>query len=106
MSEPKFVSKLKQKWNIRNNWDFILIMLVFSLAGMSISFVRPIIFHLLKIDHAALWIKILVYIPLIPPVYQLGLLFFGFFLGQFGFFWEKEKRLARFLLRSLTRSRA
>ena len=105
MKEPRWVSRLKTKWNIASNKDFIMIMLVFSLAGMGISFVRPLVFHVLKIDHAALWIKILVYIPLIPPVYQLGLLFFGFLLGQFPFFWEKEKKLAKFLCRSLTRSK-
>ena len=103
MNEPKFVAHLKHKWNIKSNVDFLLIMAVFSLAGMMITFVRPAIFHFLKIDHSAWWIKTLVYIPLVPPLYQVGLLLFGFLLGQFEFFWEKEKRLAKFLLRSFSR---
>ena len=93
-------TKLKKKWNIDSNWDFIVIMAVFSLAGMSIGFFRRPIFHWLGLtEHTPLWIKILVYIPLIPPIYQINLLFYGFVLGQFNFFWEKEKRLFKWLSR-------
>ena len=95
----KWVQRLKTKWNIQSDWDFWMIMLSFSLAGMAIMPARKLIFHLVGItDHTALWIKILVYLPLIPPAYQIGLLFFGTLLGQFPFFWEKEKKLARFIL--------
>ena len=98
------LEKLKSKWNVKSNFDFILIMLVFSLAGMSISFFRRPIFHYLGITaQTHWWIKALVYIPLIPPIYQLNLLIYGFLLGQFDFFWEKEKRLGRFLWKTITR---
>jgi hypothetical protein len=86
------IDKLKKKWGISSNLDFIMIMLVFSLAGMSISFARPFVFHVLHLDHAPLWVKIVVYLPLIVPLYQCGLLVFGFLLGQFKFFWEWEKK--------------
>ena len=103
MKLPGFLEKLKTKWNIDSNWDLIVIMIVFSLAGMSISFVRKPIFHLIGItEHTPLWIKILVYIPLIPPIYQVNLLVYGFVLGQFNFFWEKEKKIGRFLLKVFT----
>ncbi len=98
----KWADKLKSKWGINSNWDFWMIMLTFSLAGMSIMSIRKVIFPLLGItDTTPLWIKICVYIPLFPPIYQLGLLVFGFMLGQFPFFWEKEKRLVKFLLGGL-----
>ena len=94
-----WMEKLKNKWDIQSDKDFWLIMLTFSLAGMSLLSIRKVVFPLIGIKAATpLWIKILVYIPLFPPIYQLGLLFFGFCLGQFPFFWEKEKRLVRFLL--------
>lgn len=101
MNEPKWVSKLKTKWNIQTNKDFILIMIVFSLAGMSIGFERKIVFHLFNIDHSPLWFKVLVYVPMIVPIYQLNLLIFGFLLGQFEFFLEKEKRLVRFIFKKI-----
>ena len=95
----KWIGRLKSKWNIQSDRDFWLIMLTFSLAGMSIMSIRKIIFPLIGIKASTpLWVKILVYIPLFPPIYQLGLLFFGFLLGQFPFFLEKEKRLVRLLL--------
>ena len=101
------LEKLKKKWNIESNRDVILIMIVFSLAGASIGFFRRPIFHWLGItEHTALWIKILAYIPLIPPIYQINLLFYGFIFGQFDFFWEKEKRLMKFLSKIFVRQQA
>ena len=95
----RFKERLKQKWNIQNDWDFWMIMLTFSMAGMAIMPARKVIFHLVGITpQTPLWVKILVYVPLIPPAYQLGLLLFGTLLGQFRFFWEKEKQLVRFLI--------
>jgi hypothetical protein len=43
-----------------------------------------------------------VYIPIVFPLYQINLLIFGFLLGQFEFFWEKEKALVRFVKRQLS----
>jgi len=77
-------------------------MMVFSLAGMSIGFFRRPIFHLLGITaQTPLWIKIIIYIPLIVPIYQINLIVYGFLLGQFQFFWEKEKKLVKFLYKVL-----
>lgn len=98
-NEPAWMTRLKEKWNIRSNLDFWLIMIVFSLAGMAVTQLRPPVFHFLGIeDSTPFWIKTLIYIPLIVPLYQVCLLFFGTLLGQFGFFWEKEKKLGQFLM--------
>ena len=87
-----------KKWGISSVWQCILICVVFSLAGMMIVHERSPLFHLVGITkETPLWIKVCVYIPLVFPMYQLNLLIFGFLLGQFPFFWEKEKRLVRFL---------
>ena len=103
MKLPKPLEHLKEKWEIGSNVDLFMIMLVFSLAGSAISFVRKPIFHALGItEHTPFWIKVLVYLPLIPPIYQINLLIFGAILGQFKFFWEKEKKIGRFLLRALS----
>jgi hypothetical protein len=99
----RFIYILKQKWGIQSNLDFILIMTVFSLAGMSISWMRRPVFHWIGISETTpLWIKVLVYIPLIVPLYQLNLLVFGTLLGQFSFFWEKEKKMGRFFISLIT----
>ena len=106
MSKKNFVSRMKQKWGITSNIDFILIMLVFSLAGMMVSVCRKPIFAFLWITRQTpLWVKVIVYIPLIIPLYQISLIIFGFLLGQFPFFWEKEKRLGKFFLQIFNRIR-
>ena len=90
-----FIS-LKSK--IKSEKDFWLIMLSFSLAGMFIMPVRKAIFHLLGITAATpLWIKVLVYIPIIPPTYYVGLMFFGTILGQRTYFWGMVSSRLRFL---------
>lgn len=90
----------KNKWNIQSDRDFWVIMLVFSMAGMTIMLVRRFLFPLVGItDHTQMWIKVAAYIPLAFIAYQIGLLFWGTLLGQFSFFWEYEKKIVRFLLR-------
>jgi hypothetical protein len=97
------MAHLKKKWNIESNWDLTMILLVFTLAGTSITFMRKPIFHLLGIESdTALWIKVAVYIPLIFPLYQLNLIIYGTLLGQFRFFWEKEKQMLRVFKRLFT----
>ncbi len=93
---------LKQKWGIKNNWDFFLINCVFSLAGMAVVLVRKPVFHYLGFnEHTHFWIKTITYLCILFPTYQLNLLIFGLLLGQFSFFWDKEKKLWSFLKRKL-----
>ena len=95
---PNFAEKLKKKWNITTTRDFYLIMAVFSLAGMFIVYERKPLFHLMGItDHTPFVIKFFCWLLVVFPSYQINLLIFGFLLGQFSFFWEKEKNLVRFL---------
>jgi len=103
MTEPNWVLKLKKKWNIERNIDFVLIMLVFSLAGMCIVYERRPLFHLFGITAATpFWIKFLTWLAIVFPAYQINLIIFGSLLGQFRFFWEKEKQMGRFFLRVLS----
>ncbi len=99
----KLVHQLKSKWKINNNFDFFLIMLIFSLAGCLVTVCRKPLFHVLGFDQAPLWEKILFSLFLVMPLYQVFLLFFAILLGKFEFFWEKEKRLGRFLWRIIMR---
>ncbi len=94
------IEKLKYKWNIKSNVDFVLIMLVFSLAGMGVALGRKGIFHVLGLQNASLSIKILISLLVIVPLYQLSTLLFSLPLGQFNFFWERQKAIGRHLQRS------
>ena len=101
----KIVERLKKKWGIASNLDFTLIMIVFSLAGLNVSFSRKPIFHLLGVrDSTPLLLKIVLYLAFIFPTYQLSLLLYGFLLGQFGFFWNKQKTLFKFIRTKLLKT--
>ena len=99
-----FLDKFKQKWGIPRTIDIILILVVFSLAGMSIVLVRVPVFQLLDIEDANMGIKTIVYLIVVFPAYQFFLLFYGFILGQFHFFWEKEKKMGRWIMNLLSKN--
>ena len=104
MSPQNLINKLKTKYNITSNKDFVLILLVFSLAGMSVSISRKTIFVFLGLNHKALIIQIVASLLLIVPLYQISTLFFSFIFGNFKFFWERQKALGRFLKRVFVKS--
>jgi len=99
------ISRLKKKWGVNSALRVILIMIVFSLTGMTVVLVRPIVFSSFGFnEHTPFGIKAITYILLIFPMYQILILVYGALLGQFSFFWEKEKKLIRFLTRPFRKS--
>ena len=98
------VNKLKKKWGIRRTVDIVLILIVFPLAGMSIVYVRVPVFEVLGIEDTHIVIKTMVYLLIVFPTYQFFLLFFGLLFGQFQFFWDKEKKMARWISNKFQKS--
>lgn len=90
------VKKLKKRWNIESNWQFILILTVFSLTGMATLWVRKTIWPYLGLPpDTSFFVKAPLYILIIFPAYQILQLIIAFFFGQFRFFWEFEKKMFR-----------
>ena len=90
-----FLEKMKEKWGLTSIFQVVLILIVFAITGMTIVWIRPIIFKLLGIENAEGWLKTISYLVLVFPLYQVLLLLYGFIFGQFNFFWEKEKKLVK-----------
>jgi len=87
------LDKLKERWGVQNAWQVIIILIVFALTGTSSLYVKKPIYYLIGIHaESPFWIKTLGFIFIVLPLYQVLLLFYGFLLGQFTFFWEFEKR--------------
>lgn len=87
---------LKRRWGVDSNRRFIVIMLVFSCAGMSILWVKEPVYRLFGVSgDTTLWLKI----PICIGIYQVLLLGWGTLMGEFRFFWEKEKKLGRSLVK-------
>ena len=92
------IEKLKAKWGIKTNWDVVAILIVFAISGSSIMFVKPLWFNIFGVtDATATWLKVLIWLAMVFPTYQLFLLIYGFIFGQFKFFWAKEKKMAQLI---------
>ncbi len=91
---PGFVQKLKQRWSLNSGLQVVLVLLVFACTGFTVMFLKEPLYRLVGItEQTSGWISISFYIIAILPVYQVVLLFYGFLFGQFGFFWNFEKRM-------------
>ncbi len=89
-----FLIKLREKWGLKSLFQVIMVLIVFSLTGMSVVLIRPLLFTWFGFtEETSIWIKTITYLLLIFPMYQVLILFYGALLGQFSFFWEKEKKL-------------
>ena len=95
---PSILDKFKKKWGMDSTLDIVLILIVFSLAGMSIVFVRKPIFNILDINDSHVAIKTILYLLIVFPCYQAFLLIYGALLGQFKFFWDKEKKMGKWII--------
>ncbi|MDA3872448.1 MAG: hypothetical protein PF795_00615 [Kiritimatiellae bacterium] len=95
-----WVDRLKDKWGIDSTWQVIAILIAFSLAGMSVTRIRKIFWPLFGFtSETSMWIQVPTYILLIFPTYQIMLMAFGTLLGQYKFFWAKEKAMLKFFAR-------
>lgn len=86
--------RFKQRWNIKSNFQLVVILIVFSVTGSSSLYVRKGAFSLLGItSDTELWIRTVMYILIIFPAYNVMLLIVGFLFGQFKFALEFEKKM-------------
>lgn len=95
------LNKLKKRWNIKSNFQLVLILLVFSVSGSATLVVRKAVFQWIGITgDTTLWITIPLYLLIIFPAYQILFLIIGTLFGQFRFAWEFEKKVfSRFIFK-------
>lgn len=92
MSKPNFIERLQKKWQLKSIYQTVMVLIVFALTGSTVLFLKPFIFEWIGLDYLSMPVKILMYIVLVMPLYQILILIYGFLLGQFAFFlrWEKQ----------------
>lgn len=106
-SKVSWLIRLQEKWQLKNMWQVIAVLITFSLAGSSVVFFRKLLFSLLGFDASTpFWLKTVSYLLLVFPLYQVLLLAYGFLLGQFSFFWEKEKKMLRWIASKFSKKTA
>ncbi|AZQ63150.1 hypothetical protein EI427_13140 [Flammeovirga pectinis] len=92
-----FIDKLKKRWDVKSGGQVIVILLVFAITGTTFMYtVKPYIYPLFGItSESSTFIRILAFVFIGLPCYQVLLLIWGTILGQFKFFWAFEKRMFR-----------
>lgn len=92
----KLVHKLKERWGVGSAWQALVILVIFSLSGMSALWVRKAAFGWLGFNQQTpLWEQTVAWVVFVIPSYQVMFLFYGFLLGQFDFVWQFEKNNLR-----------
>jgi hypothetical protein len=100
-----FLGKLQNKWELDSIYQVIIVLLVFSLTGSTVVFLRKSLFAVIGFDETtAFWLKTVTYIGFVMPAYQFLLLGYGALFGQFRFFWNKEKKMLQRIKKAFTRS--
>ena len=89
------MKRLKEKWGITSNFQFIIILIVFSVTGTLAVWVAKPILELVGLDKSAVtpWIFWPIRIAIIFPIYQVMIVVIGALFGQFKFFWAFEKKM-------------
>jgi hypothetical protein len=90
------MNKLKKKWGITSDFQFVIIFIVFAITGSLSAFLSKPVTNYIGLTqenlHFFYWpIRLIA----IFPLYQVLLVFFGFLFGQFTFFWWFEKKMLR-----------
>ena len=89
------MKRLKEKWGITSNFQFIIILIVFSVTGSLAVWVAKPILELVGLDKSAVTPCVFwpIRIAIIFPIYQVMIVFIGALFGQFKFFWAFEKKM-------------
>ena len=76
-------NKLKERWGVTTNFQVVVILIVFSLTGFSTLYAHNFIDYLLGVNNdTAFWIKAVIFIFLVLPIFSVFLFVWGTILGQ------------------------
>ena len=99
------MKKLKEKWGIKSNFQLVIILIVFAITGSTSGAISgPTTDFLFGEIEMNGFLKFILQLVIIMPIYQVLLLFFGFVFFQFNFFFKFVKKFLKlfglgFLLR-------
>ncbi len=91
----EFIEKLKKRWEVETLWHVVLILFIFSITGMTSLYVSNFFFEMIGVNgQTAVWKRVILWLVIEVPTYQILFLGYGFLLGQFNFVWRFEKKAA------------
>ena len=91
------IKKLKEKWGITSNFQLFIICVVFAITGSVSAIISgPVIDYLFEGLNINKYLKFILQLVIIMPIYQILLLFFGFIFFQYNFFLQFVKKFLSF----------
>ena len=91
------IKKLKEKWGITSNFQLFIICVVFAITGSVSAIISgPVIDYLFEGLNINKYLKFILQLVIIMPIYQVLLLFFGFIFFQYKFFFNFVKKFLSF----------
>lgn len=92
----RLFEKLKKRWEVETLWQVVVILVIFSVTGITTLYVKKYLFGLMGVTEGTpFWIRSLAWLFTVLPSYQVLFLFYGLILGQFRFVWQFEKESFR-----------
>jgi len=91
--------KLKNRWLLKNRWEFIAVFIVFAITGSTAGRISSPVMQAIGLGSETIsgWIYWPLRILIIFPIYQVLLLIIAWIFGQYAFFYQFEKKmLSRF----------
>lgn len=77
----------KRRWQIEKDWQVAVILMVFALTGTTTMYVNRWFNAWVGLgEDANFWVKLVVFVLFVLPVYNVLLMIYGTLLGQFKFF--------------------
>jgi len=90
------MKKLKEKWGINSNFQLFIICVVFAITGSVSAIISgPVIDYIFEGLNINKYLKFILQLIIIMPIYQVLLLFFGFIFFQFNFFLQFVKKFMK-----------
>tara|TARA_B100001173_G_scaffold79763_1_gene68092 strand:+ start:55 stop:351 length:297 start_codon:yes stop_codon:yes gene_type:complete len=91
------IKYLKDKWNLKSNFQLFIILIVFAITGSSSLYISKPLMEFLSVSTDSMniisyWILRFIIVTL---VYQFVLLVVAFVFGQFNWFWNFEKKMLK-----------
>ena len=93
------MKKLKERWGITSNFQIVIIFIVFGITGSVSAFISgPLTDIIIGLDSDLHWfLRLIVRILVLTPIYQVLLLFFGYIFFQYKFFYNFVKKFLTLL---------
>lgn len=83
----KYWKGFKRRWQIESDWQVAIILVVFSLTGTTTMYVHRLFNQWIGLaEDGNFWLKFLIFLVLVLPLYNALLMVYGTLLGQYKFF--------------------